>query len=61
MLYAFPLTAIPLILYDIVGFTAFSSTCAAPELVRTLNELFAHRCIYSIFDMRASGLARNVT
>lgn len=26
---------------DIVGFTAFSSTCPAPELVRTLNELFA--------------------
>lgn len=26
---------------DIVGFTAFSSTCPAPQLVRTLNELFA--------------------
>ncbi|RWS28486.1 hypothetical protein B4U80_09437, partial [Leptotrombidium deliense] len=26
---------------DIVGFTAISSTCPAPELVRTLNELFA--------------------
>lgn len=26
---------------DIVGFTAFSSTCPAPELVKTLNELFA--------------------
>nr|XP_037276837.1 adenylate cyclase type 3-like [Rhipicephalus microplus] len=26
---------------DIVGFTAFSSTCPAAQLVRTLNELFA--------------------
>lgn len=26
---------------DIVGFTAFSSTCSAADLVRTLNELFA--------------------
>ena len=26
---------------DIVGFTAISSTCSAPELVKTLNELFA--------------------
>lgn len=26
---------------DIVGFTAFSSTVSAPELVKTLNELFA--------------------
>jgi hypothetical protein len=32
---------ISILFADIVGFTAISSTCPAPELVKTLNELFA--------------------
>lgn len=33
--------SVSILFADIVGFTAISSTCSAPELVRILNELFA--------------------
>ncbi|KAL3177544.1 hypothetical protein MRX96_039109 [Rhipicephalus microplus] len=38
---------------DIVGFTAFSSTCPAAQLVRTLNELFAR--FDKLSDVSLSG------
>ena len=39
---------------DIVGFTAISSTCPAPELVKTLNELFAR--FDKLADVRHNSL-----